>query len=55
MSKNEPTTPDLKLSLEDIEAQERFKDLSPEQKQSLIEFIYQLSLILYHLKKENNE
>lgn len=46
---------DLRLTIEEIETQECFKNLSPEEKLNLINFIYELSLALYHSQRSNDE
>ena len=49
------TIQDVRLTIEEIETQECLKNLSPEQKLKLINFIYELSLVLYHSQRRNNE
>lgn len=44
-----------RLTVEEIETQERFRHLSYEQKQALIEFVFQMSLALYHSHRKQNE
>ena len=39
---------DLQLSIEDIDTFEYLKDLSIEQKQALISFIYEISVAIYN-------
>lgn len=45
---NDKEKDDLRLTVEDIDSQECFKNLSPEAKERLISFIFELSHILYH-------
>lgn len=42
-------TPDIKITIEDIDAQECFRHLLHEQKQKLISLVYEFSLALYNL------
>lgn len=44
-----------KLTIEEIDTQDSFRNLSTEQKLDLILFLYQLSLVLYHTQTESND
>ncbi len=44
-----------KLTIEEIDSQESFKNLSQEKKLELILFLFQLSLVLYHSHSQNND
>lgn len=45
----------LKLTMEEIDTQDSFRNLSTEEKLELILFIYQLSLVLYHSYSKGDE
>lgn len=42
-------TNDIKLTIEEVDAQECFRNLLHEQKQKLISLVYEFSLALYNL------
>lgn len=44
-----------KLTIEEIDTQDSFRNLSTEQKLELILFIYQLSLVLYNAYPDDDE
>lgn len=44
-----------KLTIEEINTQDSFRNLSQEQKLDLISFLYQLSLVLYNTYTESDE
>ncbi|OQP60337.1 hypothetical protein A3860_33705 [Niastella vici] len=44
-----------KLTLEEISSEEWVSALSPEQKEELIDFVYELSLFLYNSYSEEDE
>ncbi|MFT3703041.1 MAG: hypothetical protein QM802_11760 [Agriterribacter sp.] len=46
---------DLRLTLEDTEANGHFKNLSPEQKEEVITLVFERSNALYHLYTKENE
>lgn len=48
-------TENLKLTIEDIDSHEEFKNLSPEQKLELISFVYRLAIVLYHSYSAGDE
>lgn len=45
----------LMLTEEDIDTQECYRHLLPEQKEELIAFIYEVSIVLYKLYSNNDE
>lgn len=55
VKKNGASAETPKLTIEEINTQDSFRNLSQEQKLDLILFIYQLSLVLYHTQTESNE
>jgi hypothetical protein len=46
---------ELQLSIEDIDTFESLKDLSIEQKEALISFIYEISVVLYNSYQRRND
>jgi hypothetical protein len=44
-----------RLTIDDIDTQDSFRNLSVEEKLELILFIYHLSLVLYHSYSEGDE
>lgn len=46
---NEPPKKDIRLTIQEIDRHECFRDLSPEQKAELIALVYELSLALYKI------
>ncbi|MGJ7033305.1 hypothetical protein [Niabella hirudinis] len=45
----------LLLTVEDIDTIECYRHFTPEQKMQLIEFIYEISSVLYNIYFENDE
>lgn len=52
---NEPFKKDLRLTIQEIDQHEYFRDLSPEQKAELIALVYELSLALYNIYGKQHE
>jgi hypothetical protein len=52
---NDVEMQNLKLTIEDIDSQDCFKNLSPEKKEKLISFIFAISSILYNSNRKGDE